>query len=153
NKGVRARRRLPPDAYLEVRYEDLVADPEAQARRMCTFLGEPFDPAMLQPQEVAAVAVPERKVWHTRTREEINDAALERWRDDLEPWELDLIECVAARQLRLHGYALSRGRRPLPPVWALARFIVLHARRTVRRLGAVIRDARRTRRYPLPVAT
>lgn len=32
--------------FLELRYEDLVASPEAERRRVCTFLGEPFDPAM-----------------------------------------------------------------------------------------------------------
>jgi hypothetical protein len=32
---------------LTVRYEDLVAEPEAQARRIADFLGLPFDPAML----------------------------------------------------------------------------------------------------------
>ena len=151
-RGRRARRRLPADTYLEVRYEDLVADPETQTRRLCDFLGEDFHEAMLQPQEVAAVAVPQRKVWHTRTHEAIDDRALQRWRDDLEPWELDLLEFVAARELRAHGYALSRGRRPLPPPWALARFAVLHVRRTVARVRRDLRDARRRRRYPLPVA-
>jgi hypothetical protein len=40
-------RRLPPDRYHEVRYEDLVADPEKAARELLAFLGEPWDPAVL----------------------------------------------------------------------------------------------------------
>jgi len=36
-----------PDRFLEVRYEVLVADPEAELRRLCIFLGEAWDPAML----------------------------------------------------------------------------------------------------------
>jgi hypothetical protein len=35
-------------AYHEVRYEDLVADPVSTTRRLCDFLGEPFDPTMLE---------------------------------------------------------------------------------------------------------
>ena len=33
--------------FLELRYEDLVADPEAQGRRLFEFLGEAWDPAVL----------------------------------------------------------------------------------------------------------
>lgn len=151
-RGRHAAAQLGADSYLEVRYEDLVMAPEAQARRMCTFLDERFDPAMLTPQDVATVAVPERKVWHARTHGEIDDAAVERWRVDLEPRELDLFEFVAARQLRLHGYALSRGHRPVPPLWPLARFVKFSARRALHRMRAERRDARRRRHHDLPVA-
>jgi hypothetical protein len=151
-RGRHAAAQLGADSYLEVRYEDLVMAPEAQARRMCTFLDERFDPAMLTPQDVATVAVPERKVWHARTHGEIDDAAVERWRVDLEPRELNLFEFVAARQLRLHGYALSRGHRPVPPLWPLARFVKFSARRALHRMRAERRDARRRRHHDLPVA-
>lgn len=40
--------RLPADRYLEIRYEDLVADPEARLRAMFDFLGEAWDPAVLE---------------------------------------------------------------------------------------------------------
>lgn len=53
------------------------------AKWLCTYLDEPFDPAMLAPQEVAEVAVPERKVWHARTHRDTDDAAVERWRDSV----------------------------------------------------------------------
>ncbi len=44
-------RRLEPGRYLQLRYEDLVAQPEAHLRRLCAFLGVPFDPAVLKPYE------------------------------------------------------------------------------------------------------
>lgn len=40
--------RLGPARYLEVRYEDLTAEPERSLRRICRFLGLDFDPAVLQ---------------------------------------------------------------------------------------------------------
>jgi hypothetical protein len=40
-------RRLGPARYLEVRYEDLTADPERSLRRICDFLGLDFNPAVL----------------------------------------------------------------------------------------------------------
>jgi hypothetical protein len=49
--------RLGPGRYLEVRYEDLVSDNEHQLRRVFEFLGEPWDPIVLQydqlPHDVA----------------------------------------------------------------------------------------------------
>jgi hypothetical protein len=41
---------LLPGRYLEVRYEDLLADPERELRRCCDLLGVEFDPSMLNLQ-------------------------------------------------------------------------------------------------------
>src|SRR5207253_853324 len=46
--GMEAATRLGPDRYHEVRYEDLVADPPAACRRLCSFLGLPYDASMLR---------------------------------------------------------------------------------------------------------
>lgn len=40
-------RDLPPDRFHELRYERLVADPEAELRTLVAFLGEEWDPVML----------------------------------------------------------------------------------------------------------
>jgi hypothetical protein len=40
-------RRLDGSRFLEVRYERLVTDPEAEARRLFAFLGEPWEPTVL----------------------------------------------------------------------------------------------------------
>jgi len=40
--------RIPEGQYLELRYEDLVGDGEATLRRLFDFLGEPWDPAVLE---------------------------------------------------------------------------------------------------------
>lgn len=50
--------RLPPGLYTEVRYEDLVAQPEGTLRRLCDFLGEPYAEQML------AFHDPENNSWH-----------------------------------------------------------------------------------------
>ncbi len=54
-KVVRTGRRqgmaLGAGCYLEVRYEDLTADPEPGLRRICRFIGEDFDEAMLASAE------------------------------------------------------------------------------------------------------
>jgi hypothetical protein len=56
-----------PDRFLELRYERLVGDPEAEARRLFAFLGEDFVPAVLEfdPAEHTATA---RYQWFTAGR-------------------------------------------------------------------------------------
>jgi hypothetical protein len=40
---------LGPERYFEVRFEQLVREPEHELRRLCAFLGEEFDAALLHP--------------------------------------------------------------------------------------------------------
>jgi hypothetical protein len=58
---------LPDDRFLELRYEDLVASPEAEARRLFAFLGEPWDPAVIEFDPRAHRAT-DRYRWFTAQR-------------------------------------------------------------------------------------
>ena len=62
-------RRLPEERFLELRYEELVADPAAQGERLFTFLGESWDPAVLD-FDPAAHRATERYQWFTAQRRE-----------------------------------------------------------------------------------
>jgi hypothetical protein len=55
--GREAGARLPAGQYTEVRYEELVAEPERVLRGLCDFLGEPFAPQMLEFHD------PEKNSW------------------------------------------------------------------------------------------
>jgi hypothetical protein len=143
--------RLGAGSYIELRYEDLVADPQPELRRLCAFLGEDFADAMARPELLAGEVVPERKRWHRRTRAGVDASRVEAWQRELEPRQIGLIELVAGRELRRHGYRLSgAGRRPATP--ELARYVVEEGSRR----GALARDAladwRLRRRLATPVA-
>jgi hypothetical protein len=49
---------LGKDRVLEVKYEDLMANPEAELRCVCAFLGLPYDDAMLRYDEYLKQAIP-----------------------------------------------------------------------------------------------
>ncbi|MGH3665174.1 MAG: sulfotransferase family protein [Egibacteraceae bacterium] len=123
--GAKARRQRRADAYAEVHYEALVNDPRAELTRICAFLGEDFDEAMLKPHELADEAVPGRKQHHARTHVAVDTAAIDRWTETLQSWEVALMELVARRQLHAQGYTLTL-RRPCPPPAKVASY-VLHA--------------------------
>lgn len=141
-------RRLGPDTFYELRYEDLTADPDTELKALCAFLGEDFDPAMCEPHRIAEVAVPERKAHHSNTRREVTTALSNRWQERLEPWEAGLAELVLGSRLRSHGYELDGVARP--GAGHVARYVRTAAGRRVswyrRRLG----DWRRRWREPTP---
>jgi hypothetical protein len=149
DRGRRAGKRLGPGAYLELRYEDLVADPEREMRRVCDFLGETFEAAMLEPQRVAPQAVPERKTWHAKTASAISSDSVGSHAQVLESWETRLMHLVAGRRLRSLGYEVARTGAPSP--WAVARYARSAARRRLWTLRRVRGERRIARRFA-PVA-
>lgn len=93
-------RELGPGRYLEVRYEDLTAVPEASLRRICGFLGLPFDPAVLdsaQPYLQAEPGAVERGLRRNSGK----------WGSYFAPATVDALERIAGRTLASCGYATA----------------------------------------------
>lgn len=108
--GRRAERRLPSDAYLQIRYEDLVTEPRPELERLCAFLGEDFDDAMLEPHLVAS-ALPqrERDKWHANTEKQLSSERVGTFADALSQREIDLMNWAAGGRLRSLGYDAPGG--------------------------------------------
>ena len=105
---------LGPRHYMEIRYEDLVREPEAGLRRICAFLGERYDPAMLSYAEDAAKEVPAGSLqWHRTSVSPPDKARAEAWRTRMSVADRAIFEEHAAEALALFGYELERH----PPSW------------------------------------
>ncbi len=76
--------------YAEIRYEDLVAEPEKTLRRVCEIIDLPFDEAMLEPPERDAIVAELGPVGG--------------WRERLAPDQLAAFEDAAGEMLDLLGY-------------------------------------------------
>jgi hypothetical protein len=105
--GDRAARSLGPGSYHRIYYESLITDPRAELSALCAFLGEDFDPAMLEPARIADTAVPDRKTWHARTHDQVSTARSGTWRTRLSGEEIALCESIAGDRLREHGYQVD----------------------------------------------
>lgn len=147
----RAGRRLDADSYHLIRYEDLVSDPRPALQRLCAFLGEPFEEAMLDHSRAAADIVPERKTWHARTHGDVDPARVDAWRNQLSPGQVRLIETAARRGMRRHGYRPS-GLPGRPAARDLAEYATVRAQAAAWRAKREFRDARLRRRAPMPLA-
>lgn len=112
--GRRVGRSLGGQRYHELVYERLVADPEAECRRLCDFLGETFTPAMLAYHEMnrQKELVPAHRLqWHGNTLKPVTTARIGRWREQLSPQDVKTFEAVAGEALREFGYETEH-----PPV-------------------------------------
>jgi Sulfotransferase family len=145
----RAARRLPADAYFELQYERLVADPARHLAALCGFLGEQYDQAMTEPYKVAELAIPDRKTWHADTRSQLARSPSGSWQDRLEPWQVALCEAAMGGRLRALGYEVSgQGRCSAAQ---LARFAQVAALRRAAACKGRLRDRWQRRREPGPV--
>ena len=107
---------LPADSYYRIQYEELLADPRTELERLCGYLGEEFDHAMLDHAQAASDIVPSRAHWHDRTRGPLDPSRIDAWRTVLTSEEIGLFELVAGRALRTNGYPprSGAGTRPRP---------------------------------------
>ena len=92
--------------YLLVRYEELVTEPEAQLRRICAFAGEEYSPAMLVPNWDPTAEL----FWFQRAEEPVTTERLGKWRDELTPNQVALVEWVVGRYMKTFGYEAVGGR-------------------------------------------
>jgi hypothetical protein len=148
--GERAARSLGPGAYHRMYYERLINDPATELKALCEFLGEDFDPAMCEPGQVAAVAVPDRKVWHLRTHDEVPTKRSGTWRTRLTPAEIALCESVAGDLLREHGYEMSGIGKPERGDHTHYRRVAAHRKLAARKRDVL--DLMRRRTEPSEVA-
>jgi hypothetical protein len=110
------------DNYLEVRYEDLVGEPEETLRTICAFIDLPYDATMLRYYEHAADRLTEmdrdlgtgengpvrtgneRMAGHAMTSEPPSTGRCGRWRDEMSDADRTEFERVAGVLLTDLGY-------------------------------------------------
>jgi hypothetical protein len=127
-KIVRARRDAAElDHYMEIRYEDLVLDPESTLHRACEFIELPFDAAMLTYYERAEERLEEmardlpaepgrprrpaehRLAAHVLTSEPPRTERVARWRTQMSDEDRAAFESAAGDLLAQLGYEVGAG--------------------------------------------
>lgn len=93
-------RRVGPARYVEVRYEQLVTEPERAVRAACDFAGLPYDESML---EYAGTVDVTDKPQHRRLVLRPT-AGLRDWRREMSPADAEAFEDVAGNLLAELGY-------------------------------------------------
>ena len=99
-----ARAYLGDDSFYQLRYEDLVLDPERELRRVCAFLGEEFEPLMLAYHQAQNTAHSERRNANN-LRCPVMSNNVGKWRTEMTDRELRIFEALGGAGLERCGYA------------------------------------------------
>jgi hypothetical protein len=89
---------------VEVRYEALVADTEGVMRKVLEFLGESWDPAILDAHKKSRAHEPHESSTDQATKP-IYTSALARWKRDMTPADKSAFKAQAGALLKSLGYA------------------------------------------------
>jgi Sulfotransferase family len=105
--GRRAGARMATDRYIELKLEDLIIDPDTKVRELCDFLGEQFQPNMLEFAERARTLFAEDDEVTAHVREPLT-TGLRDWRSGMSVREQGAVEALCHRQLVRLGYETGR---------------------------------------------
>ncbi|MDH3942538.1 MAG: sulfotransferase [Anaerolineae bacterium] len=100
--GLDNRARFGEDSYLILRYEDLVQSPEDVLRSVCSYMDIDFEAELTTPVRAG-------ESWRGNSMFDQDFAAIStspvgRWRQQLDPSDADVIEAMAAPQMRILDY-------------------------------------------------
>jgi hypothetical protein len=102
-----------PSTVHRLRYEDLVGRPEEEITKLCAFLDEPFEPAMVRPHRTGAARRTARLSGSWRnTDEPISERSVGRHEQALTPAERRQVEHIARPLMERLGYR-TRADAPL----------------------------------------
>jgi hypothetical protein len=105
------------EQYLEVRYEDLIADQPGVLKAVCDFLGEEFSESVVDFKKSGEAGKT------PMLQKPVQKDNAEKWRTAMTPGQLRAFEGGAGKSLEKFGYRLSTSGKPLPlPVRALYRW-------------------------------
>lgn len=144
SQAMRHASRSLPGRCLEVRYEDLVSNPTAVLKTICTFLGTSFDPRMMFYHQRDA-SFPDEGVDDQLTFEPPNPLRIDAWRAETPASELRRIEAICVHEMAVYGYRRDtsvRERLPvsltvLPALWRKRVRRMLRRRRTENMRSAI----------------
>ncbi len=106
-----------PAGYRVVHYETLVREPEAELRRICSFIGEDFDATMLTMEGAASFRdAGSNSSYDTRRPGEISATSIRKFEKTLSPRQIALVQTAARQEMADHRYPpapvhLSTGER------------------------------------------
>lgn len=124
DRGRASGKTLDPTQYLEIRYEDMLADQKSALMRICDFLGATYSDELLEFKKAGIAGKT------PLLQKPVQKNNRDKWRTQMSPRQISVFESVASDTLSACGYELATQSATLPlPTRALYR---LHHRLTTK---------------------
>lgn len=103
---------VPASQRLLLRYEDIVTEPEVTIRAICNFVGEDFEPGMLSFYKDSSRYMKEEasSSFNKAATKPISAAMLDKWKKQLSPADVAMVEKICQDEMREFGYDFSDNR-------------------------------------------
>lgn len=95
---------LGPNFYFEIRYENLVTNPDRELRAICNFINEDYEPQMQSHHDLASKNIPEDSHFFENVRKPVNNESIGRWMAELSLNDQRVIQRVSGDLMRELGY-------------------------------------------------
>ena len=102
---IRYEKTLPADRFMIVKFEDLLGRPKSELEKICSFIGEEFEPTQLEPVRGSS-AVPEwEKEWKGKAAETLDAARIQAWRKSSDQQQIWIMNSMMGNMLERAGYS------------------------------------------------
>lgn len=116
NQEIEKVKKNNPTIFLTIKYEDLVAFPEENAKKNCHFLGLSYNPEMLEFNKIIEKKIEsesfdstkEMADFHPNLTKPINTNHIKKWETAFTKKEVELIEFIAGDYGKKYGYETSQ---------------------------------------------
>jgi len=98
------RKGLSTDRFIEVRYENLVREPELTLQKVCEFIGIDYTQRMLDYWKLPTTIEHKIESFHENLGKPVFDSSIGKWRERLTKQQQDYVMKHLAKDLRENGY-------------------------------------------------
>lgn len=103
SKGIKEGPLYFKNQYMELKYEDLIQDPEKKLRELCKFIKEDYEEQMLDTFEDASKYVPKWE-WHQNTSNSISAERISVWKTNINLYQLALFNLTCGNLIKKLKY-------------------------------------------------
>lgn len=98
------KKKIRADQLLEVRYEELVSDPQETIQNLCDFLGYLYEPNMLNIENVVRERAETNRSHYQGLRNPINHKSIGKWKETLNERQMATILPLIEKGLKAYNY-------------------------------------------------